>query len=61
MRAAAKEKGPSRTRKSSLTLAAFRPWGNWARYRRARNHARVYMRQNPDDDLAVKPPPFETG
>src|SRR3954452_971622 len=27
-------KGPPRTRKSSLTLAAFRPWGSWASYRR---------------------------
>src|SRR5215218_9247971 len=31
-----------RTRKSSLTLAAFRPWGSWARYRHAGNHRRVY-------------------
>ncbi len=28
---------PPRTRKSSLTLAVFRPWGSWARYRRAGN------------------------
>ncbi len=31
------KRGLSRTRKSSLTLAAFRPWGSWARYRRARD------------------------
>ena len=25
--------GPPRTRKSSLTLAAVRPWGSWVSYR----------------------------
>ena len=29
-------KDPSRTRQSSLTLAAFRPWGSWVMCRRAR-------------------------
>ena len=27
------EDGPPRTRKSSLTLAAVKPWGSWASYR----------------------------
>lgn len=35
-------KDPSRTRQSSLTLAAFRPWGSWARYRHAGNQPKVY-------------------
>ena len=34
--------GPPRTRQSSLTLAAFRPWGSWARYRHTGNRSRVY-------------------
>jgi len=34
--------GSPRTRKSSLTLAAFRPWGSSARYRRTGNLRRVY-------------------
>ena len=28
---AVERKGPPRTRQSPLTLAAFRPWGSWAR------------------------------
>jgi hypothetical protein len=28
-----KGSGPPRTRKSSLTLAAVKPWGSWASYR----------------------------
>lgn len=34
---------PPRTRKSSLTLAVFRPWGSWARYRRAGNRGTAYL------------------
>ena len=34
--------GSPRTRKSSPTLAAFRPWGSSARYRRTGNLRRVY-------------------
>jgi hypothetical protein len=34
--------GPPRTRKSSLTLAAVKPWGSWARYRHTRDQRRVY-------------------
>jgi hypothetical protein len=33
---------PPRTRKSSLTLAAVKPWGDWVRYRHARDRPRVY-------------------
>jgi len=36
------EEDPPRTRKSSLTLAAVKPWGSWVRYRHARDRRRVY-------------------
>ena len=35
------DEDPPRTRKSSLTLAAVKPWGNWVRYRHARDRRPV--------------------